>query len=701
MAEAEDLITDVARHATVYAQALWRRHRAATPQTRPVALADVAPRIELLIAAAFGTRYRLRTAQAPAPPTLLAQAFQRGDRPRAQFAVPATDGVCLWLPPDTGLEDPARAADRFRIAALQQAMRAHRGSAGQLPLLPEPWVRDLYLLIEANAADAALARQLPGLAGALNALRREALAARPQMLSFARARRPIEAYLRRLLQRDCDCDCDCESADDGDGERDGERDHRDADAPLPASPEASADMARRLAAELVPDAAAARRLGASPLFKDWWTGELRGPSRATVGAAPDADDSADDEDAAAARSVRSARLPRRPEVRDAAAEEDDARQGAWMVQAAQPQEHAEDPFGLQRPTDRDATTAAEDYADSLSELAQARLVSTPGQAREVLLSDDPPEARARQTRLASVDGPNAVNYPEWDHRIEAYRSPGATVRLTPAPTGGQPWVDATLAAHRAMLDAIRRRFAMLRAQRTRLRKQLDGDELDLDACIDSHADVRAGLPMAQALYQTQRRARRHMAILLLIDVSGSTDGWIAANRRVIDVEREALLLVCLALEGLGEPYAVQAFSGQGPNGVSVRTLKRFDEPYGNEVALRISALEPEQYTRAGAAIRHASTTLMREAAAHRLLLLLSDGKPNDIDCYDGRYGVEDTRQAVLEAKLQGVFPFCLTVDRHAASYLPAVFGAHQYAMLTKPETLPNVLLDWMKRLVIA
>ena len=92
---------------------------------------------------------------------------------------------------------------------------------------------------------------------------------------------------------------------------------------------------------------------------------------------------------------------------------------------------------------------------------------------------------------------------------------------------------------------------------------------------------------------------------------------------------------------------------------------------------------------------------MRVPAAHRLLLLLSDGKPNDIDKYEGRYGVEDTRRAVTEAKLQGVFPFCLTVDRNAASYLPAVFGARQYALLTKPELLPIVLLDWMKRLVQA
>jgi nitric oxide reductase NorD protein len=233
----------------------------------------------------------------------------------------------------------------------------------------------------------------------------------------------------------------------------------------------------------------------------------------------------------------------------------------------------------------------------------------------------------------------------------------------------------------------------------RLRKQLDGDGLDLDAYIESLADLRAGLPMPQTLYETHRPAKRDMAIMLLIDVSGSTDGWLSAHRRVIDVEREALLLVCIALEGMAQPYSVQAFSGEGPHAVTVRDVKGFGERYDNAIARRIAALEPEHYTRAGAAIRHATALLMREFAAHRLLMLLSDGKPNDIDEYEGRYGVEDMRQAVTEARLQGIFPFCLTIDRQAATYLPAVFGAHQYALLPRPELLPMIQLDWMKRLV--
>jgi nitric oxide reductase NorD protein len=370
-----------------------------------------------------------------------------------------------------------------------------------------------------------------------------------------------------------------------------------------------------------------------------------------------------------------------------------------MIQASPPHEHAEDPFGMQRPTDRDEEGAADEYAESLSDLQQARLVSTPGQAKEVFVSDDPPDARARSGQ-AYADTPG-VTYPEWDYRMAAYRDPGATVHQRLAPPGPRAWVDQTLSAHRAMLGTLRRRFEMLRSRRMTLRRQIDGDDIDLEACVDAHADFLAGLPMSPALYQSQRRSQRDTAILLLIDVSGSTDGWISARRRVIDVEREALLLVCLALDGLGEPYAVQAFSGHGPHAVTVDEIKRFDEPYSIDVALRIAGLEPDRYTRAGTALRHASAALMRRAAAHRLLLLLSDGKPNDVDVYDGRYGVEDTRQAVTEAKLQGISPFCLTVDRNGSSYLPAVFGAQHYALLNRPELLPMVLLGWMKRLVRA
>ena len=205
--------------------------------------------------------------------------------------------------------------------------------------------------------------------------------------------------------------------------------------------------------------------------------------------------------------------------------------------------------------------------------------------------------------------------------------------------------------------------------------------------------------MDDRLYETVRPARRDVAILLLVDVSGSTDSWVADTRRIVDVEKEALIVVCEALDALGDGYAVMAFSGEGPGGVSVATVKDFSEPNGLLVRRRIAALEPDRFTRTGAAIRHATAALSAQTARHRLLLVLSDGKPNDVDVYEGRYGVEDTRQAVAEARMQGLHAFCLTVDRQAPVYLPRIFGPSGYAVLRHAATLPHVLVDVVRLLL--
>ncbi|HEX7025922.1 MAG TPA: VWA domain-containing protein [Gammaproteobacteria bacterium] len=668
MAEAEEFITDAARHATVFARDLWRRYRPPSDGPATVTLADVSPRIDLLITAVFGAGHPLRPAQPPPRVTLLDRLFRRGMFPTWHTPIPATDGATLWLPAG-GLP----AVQYYRTIALQQAMRARRGSAALIGGL-NPLLADVYLLLEACAADKALAVLLPGMVASINTVRKHALRSRPPLSAFPPARQPLERFVRILLNTDCDRP----------------------PVPLADSPEQSLTYARQLI-EQHRLHAPERLLGPQPLFKDCWTGELRPPSPTKATRLSTTNPAIDVQNAT---TPRSARLPRRPDVRDARDNEDDdpKEPGPWMIQADEPHMHAEDPMGLQRPTDRDEETAADEYGDLLSELPAARLIATPGQPKEVLLSDDPPDTKTRQMPQSRA-GASGIRYPEWDYRAQAYCEPGATVRLLQASAGAQEWVDASLARHRAMLEAIRRRFEMLRARRISLRRQFDGEEIDLEAFIEGYTDLCAGGSMSEALYRTQRRIERELAITLLIDISGSTDGWVSANRRVIDVEREALLLVCIALEGMGEPFSVLAFSGDGPRAVNLRTVKRFDEHYGNEVALRIAGLEPERYTRAGAAIRHAAAQLMRESASHRLLLLLSDGKPHDVDEYEGRYGVEDTRQAIIEARLQGIFPFCLTIDRQAANYLPRIFGANQYALLPKPELLPTVLLDWMKRLV--
>jgi nitric oxide reductase NorD protein len=688
MAEAEDVITDAARHATIFARELWRRHRPPSTRPAPLQLSDVAQRLDLLLAAVFGRSFALRVAQEPVPATWLQRFFVRHQLPPVRAAIPAADDESIWLPASFGIDEPeASALRRFRTIALLQAMHCVRGSASCLPSDDVPLLRDTYLLLEARATADALEKLLPGMATALAALRRDALRRRPPLTTFPEVHRPLEQLARSILYESAGAPLPLRALAGADPSR----------FALPAAPSLVLEQARMLCDTLAPTLDPHAR-PTHFLWRDWWTGALRRPAST---ARSDATHHTDEQNNHDGTPPRSAHLARRPDVRELKEDEDSEGQGAWMVQTAQPHEKAEDPVGMQRPTDRDASTAAEDYADALSELPEARLVSTPGKPKEILLSDEPPAPQStRKPGQQPVATSEQLQYPEWDWRTGAYRVPGATVLLSQAPDGAQQWVDDTLAQHCGMLHEIRRRFELLRAQRVRLRRQLDGDDIDLDAYIESRADFCAGQPLTQRLYQSERRGRRDMAIMLLVDISGSTDGWISSWRRVIDVEREALLLVCIALDGMNEPFSVLAFSGEGPQAVVVRNIKRFDEPYGNAVAQRIAGLEPEHYTRAGAAIRHASSLLMREAAEHRLLLLLSDGKPNDIDDYEGRYGVEDMRQAVTEAKLQGIAPFCLTIDRQAANYLPAVFGPSHYALLPRPQLLPVVLLDWLRRLVM-
>jgi nitric oxide reductase NorD protein len=678
MAEAEDVITDAARHATIYARELWLRKRGKTHnEAPPILLAQAAPRLDLLINAVFGQSHPLRVAHPPAPATLLTRLFRRHDVMQATASVPATDGGSIWLPNTVGTNDHELAMERFRVMALLQAMRARRHSAQRIGNITSPHVRAIYLVLEAYASDEALAALLPGIAPAITALRRACLVGRPAAARLPKGCQPIEHWVQAILN--------CPAGQPFTG------------IPLCPDPAATLAAAIEMAESLRASGDSSNKEPHThAIYKDCWTGDLLPSIDGQDGVEHPID--TDDDETRPAQRPRSARMPRRPKERQAKENEDHEKQGVWMVQTNAPMEKAEDPMGMQRPADRDEQTAAEEFADALSELPEARLVSTPGKPREVLLSDDPPDKRSR----ASVpqQAPEAQwRYPEWDYRIDGYRHPGATVRMQTLEPGPQAWIDATLKRHQTLVDTLRKRFEMLRAERVWQRRQLDGDDIDLDACTEAMADTRAGLPMPQALYKQQRPQRRDMAIMLLIDISGSTDSWLSANQRIIDVEREALLLVGIALERLGEPYSIQAFSGEGPQSVTVNAIKDFKEPYGNDIARRIAALEPQHYTRAGAALRHASALLMQQPARHRLLLLLSDGKPNDVDQYEGRYGVEDMRRAVEEAKQQGIFPFCLTIDRQAAGYLPSIFGARQYALLGKPEMLPTVLLDWMRRLI--
>jgi nitric oxide reductase NorD protein len=246
---------------------------------------------------------------------------------------------------------------------------------------------------------------------------------------------------------------------------------------------------------------------------------------------------------------------------------------------------------------------------------------------------------------------------------------------------------------------VRSRFERLRPRRVRVGRQPDGPEIDVAEYVKTAADSRAGVSTEDGLYIDVHRARRELSVALLVDASASTDAWVSGTQRIVDVEKDALLVVVEALAALGDRHAIYAFCGHGPEHVSVLPLQRFGEPGSSDVIHRIGALDADGYTRLGAAVRHVTAAISRERSERRLLLVLSDGKPNDIDQYEGVYGIEDARQAVGEARAQGIDVFCVTVDREAPRYAARIFGAAGFTALRRADQLPQVLVEALRRLI--
>ena len=303
------------------------------------------------------------------------------------------------------------------------------------------------------------------------------------------------------------------------------------------------------------------------------------------------------------------------------------------------------------------------------------------------------EAGAAAERADGGEQAGELRYDEWDHRRGNYRKDWCVLRERDVRPGDPGFVDLVLERYRPQIRQLKRSFEALRGEDKRLRGEPFGEDIDLDALVRGHAELAAGGELSERLFVRRARRERDMVALFMVDMSGSTKGWIN------DCEREALVLLCEALEVLGDRYAIYGFSGLTRKRCEVYRVKRFDEPYDLAVRERIAGIQALDYTRMGAAIRHLSGILAQQPARTRLLLTLSDGKPDDFsDGYRGEYGIEDTRRALIEAKRSGIHPFCITIDREASEYLPHMYGAVNYTVVADVARLPTKLAELYRRL---
>ena len=301
------------------------------------------------------------------------------------------------------------------------------------------------------------------------------------------------------------------------------------------------------------------------------------------------------------------------------------------------------------------------------------------------------EVDAQQMQETMAHGERAILYPEWDYRIEDYRMNWCRVVERPADPGSDDFVTQTLVSRQSTVKSLRRFFEGLRPPAfRRMAGQPDGEEVDLDAVVRRAGEQRAGMEGDDRLYIRREKRERDVAVVFLIDISGSTSRDLGTGRRVIDIEKEGLVLLCEALDAVGDQYGLYAYSGQGRGRVEFLTIKDFDDRLGATTAHRLGGLAPRHQNRDGAAIRHATAKLVAREAKNRVLVLLSDGRPLD-DQYKDEYSLEDTKAALREARQRGVETFCVTIDREAETYLHRMYAEARYCVIHSVEALPTKL----------
>lgn len=300
-------------------------------------------------------------------------------------------------------------------------------------------------------------------------------------------------------------------------------------------------------------------------------------------------------------------------------------------------------------------------------------------ASRLRLSLDLSPQEAEQERLAGK-----FTYPEWNHRSGEMMPSYCRILASDAAPADSFSPDARLVAR------VSRQFAPLHPRRVTLARQLDGNDLDLDAVVASQVDLAAGQEGSDRIWQASRPMARDLSVAVLMDCSRSTEA-VVKDRPVIDTARDSLAALAAGISTAGDRLAIWGFSSLRRDRVFMSRAKSFDDPMSAEITARIGSFKPGHYTRLGAAIRHASAQLAEEGSDRRLLLVLTDGKPNDLDHYEGVHGIEDSRMAVREARALGQAVHGVVIDADGQDWFARIFGRAGFTLLPDPARLPRAL----------
>lgn len=345
--------------------------------------------------------------------------------------------------------------------------------------------------------------------------------------------------------------------------------------------------------------------------------------------------------------------------------------------------------------DFDGEDELENHSNALEDLNMKYTVRVDDTAHSVYQADFIENTTVSESAEIDAKGYH-IKYDEWDYTKRTYKNDFCKVYPKTLLKNDISYYKKTLNENRSTLASLRKMLSSVNNKYQQQRRQTQGEEFDIDAITDLFVDVHTGHTPSEKIYLSKRKKEKDLSILLLLDVSLSSDGYAAGNR-VIDVEKQVSILFGEILEEFNIDFSIDCFYSKTRNQSSYITIKDFDEDW-NKAKYKIGAVEPSGYTRIGAALRHSGAMLDKRNTKNKWVILISDGKPNDYDKYEGKYGVNDVKQALRELNERNINSYALAIEAQAKYYLPQMFGQNHYQILTTPVELLKSLVQLYEKI---
>lgn len=345
--------------------------------------------------------------------------------------------------------------------------------------------------------------------------------------------------------------------------------------------------------------------------------------------------------------------------------------------------------------DLDGDDDLDDHSNALDEVKMKHTVRVDDTAHSVYQADFIENTTVSES--AEIDNTGYhIKYDEWDFTKRTYKDKFCKVYPKSLLKSDVPYYKKTILQNNSTLIGLRKMLTTVNNKYQQQRRQTQGNEFDLDAITDLYVDVHTGHTPSEKIYLSSRKKEKDLSILLLLDISLSSDGYAAGNR-VIDVEKQVSILFGEILNEFNIDFSIDCFYSKTRNHSSYITIKDFDDDW-NRAKFKVGAVEPSGYTRIGAALRHSGAMLDKRDTKNKWVILLSDGKPNDYDKYEGKYGINDVKQALRELNERQINSYALAIEAQAKYYLPQMFGQNHYQILTTPVELLQSLVKLYEKI---